>query len=246
MARSLRSLQHSPQLVALEVNLTGLQIQALVELRKALASCPNLRKLQISNSAGREVPRQHVSLCVPGWQLPPLKYLRLQQAMLADYENDGWERCMDWKTLEHLSCHDIRFIPVISTSLQQLRSLEVHLSKHSVFTSEQFHALFEFVKTSSKLERLCIIGALKTLRSHNFWERTCSSLRHVEIRQSHAWGTIDAGELPYVLSSREIADMGRLWPRLQSCSIDLEVRSEWVRPLPFILRRFSILVLKNP
>ena len=230
-ARSLQSLQYSTQLRALEVILDRAQIQALSELRKVLTTCTNLQKLQVSCISFPTAPGPgyggHFTLCPPGWQLPPLKVLKLQEMNLVDYSRAGWETCVQWETLEHLQCMEIEFFPKISPSLMQLRSLGIHLTNDIICTPEQGNAVLQFARTSSTLKELCLTGMMDYLQGSDFLRAKNSSLEQLDIHENQNF----VGELarvPPVLDREHIKLLGQSYPQLNRCSLKISVGSDWV------------------
>ncbi|KAL9019306.1 MAG: hypothetical protein Q9185_003384 [Variospora sp. 1 TL-2023] len=225
--RSLRSLHNNLQLVAIDVGLADTQFQALAALRKLLDSCPNMRRLRLSCTPGTGDP-ERFTLCVQGWQMPPLKYLRLRDMNLVDYRYDGWEHCVQWEALEDLECTEIGFFPAVSGSLRQLRVLGVHLPTNgsSPFTSSQYYALINFAKTSSKLESLSVTGGILFLGSDSIWERTYPSLTEIQIYGTRVTFSVPSPD--NVVGSERFIELSESSPKLQKCSIDLEiVEEEW-------------------
>lgn len=230
IARSLGSLQHSSPLVALELMLERSQLQALTELRKLLVTCPNLRKLSLTCSS-RLVGAEPLALCVPGWQLPPLNFLKLRGMMVAATTEVKWQECMDWEALEVLQCTDINSFTGISTSLQRLQSLEVHLDEAFPPQIQQIHAFFDFVKSSSTLQNLCMAGMIEHMRAHKFLEGRHPSLRIIRVHEKVSrWGFSESS----VLSPEEIRMLAKACPGLQKCSIGIGMWSEWVSNLSFM------------
>lgn len=241
-ARALQLLQDSTQLVALEVMLEfapyTAQYHALIELRKALKACTKLEKLQVSCSSFPNAPsagfRRSFSLTESHERLPPLKVLKLREVTLADYSKDGWERCIQWEALESLHCTEIEFFPKMSTSLKQLRSLGVHLSNDVNWTFEQGDVVLDLASTSSKLEELCLTGMTAFLRSRDFLSRRNTSLKHIKIHENQAYGE-DGDVVRSTLDVEDIKKLGNSYPRLERCSIDLQIGSDWVRASSIIL-----------
>ncbi|KAL9001734.1 MAG: hypothetical protein Q9188_005300 [Gyalolechia gomerana] len=236
-ARALQLLQDSTQLVALEVMLDPTQYHALIELRKALKACTKLEKLQVSCSSFPNAPSAgfggSFSLTESHEQLPPLKVLKLREMTLADYSKDGWERCIQWEALESLHCTEIEFFPKISTSLKQLHSLGVHLSNDVNWTVEQGDVVLDLASTSSKLEELCLTGMTAFLRSRDFLSRRNTSLKHIKIHENQAYGE-DGDVVRSTLDVEDIKKLGNSHPRLERCSMDLQIGSDW--PLDALLR----------
>lgn len=213
------------------------QFQALTELRKLLVTCSNLRKLGLTCSPG-DGP---LTLCVPGWQLPPLKYLKLRRMMVAATTALGWQDFMHWESLEAIQCTDIDFFQTISASLQRLRSLEVHLGEGSPPQIDQVHALFDFVKTSKTLENFGMAGMMEEIRGHQFLQGEYGLLKSIRIYEKVS--RYDFSESS-VLSSDEIKMLGKACSGLRKCSIGIEMWSEWVSrlwitPLVSLLNYFS-------
>ncbi|KAL8935624.1 MAG: hypothetical protein Q9216_005335 [Gyalolechia sp. 2 TL-2023] len=230
-ARSLQLLQDCTQLVALEVILDPTQYHALLELRKVLTACQNLETLQVSCPSFPTAPSagfgSTFSLSDSNEQLPPLKILKLQEMTLADYSKDGWERCIRWEALERLHCTEIGFFAKMPACLRQLRSLEIHLSNENYWTNEQGDAVLEVASTSSNLEELCMTGMTDFLRTRNFLSRSKVSLKHLKIHENQVYGE-GAVEVRSTLCAEEIVSLGNSFPRLERCSIDLQVGSDWV------------------
>ncbi len=231
IARSLMSLQRSSsQLVALELMLERSQLEALTQLRRLLSTCPNLRKLRLTCSS-RLIGAAPLALCTPSWQLPPLKSLKLRGIMIAATTEVDWQDCMDWKTLEVLQCTDIDFFTSISASLQRLQSLEVHLDEAFPPQPQQIHAFFDFVKSSSTLQNLCMAGMIEHIRFHKFLEGKYPSLRTIRVHEKVSrWGFSESS----VLSPDEIRMLAKACPALHKCSIGIGMWSEWVSSLYFV------------
>lgn len=211
------------------------QLQALAELRKLLGTCSNLRKLGLTCSSAF-VGDGHLTLCVPDWQIPPLKSLKLRHMMLAATTAAGWQDFMHWETLEVLHCTDIDFFPGISASLQRLRSLKVHPGESS---PDQFHAFFDFVETSSTLQELCMEDMIEQVRAHKFLEGKYSALKSICIYEKVSRLGFSESS---VLSSDEVKMLGKACPALQRCSIGIEMWSEWVSSL-FSMKQFPIILI---
>ncbi|KAL8764131.1 MAG: hypothetical protein Q9184_000273 [Pyrenodesmia sp. 2 TL-2023] len=152
------------------------QFQALAELRKVLVTCSNIRKLGLTCSPCF-VGDGPLTLCEPGWQLPPLKSLKLRGMMIAATTALGWQDFMHWESLEVIECTDIDFFQSISASLHRLRSLEVHLGEGSPPQIDQVHALFDFVKSSRTLQNFCIAESLRFVDELEL---------HLHLRPKHA------------------------------------------------------------
>ncbi|KAL8827525.1 MAG: hypothetical protein Q9170_006983 [Blastenia crenularia] len=238
--RFTHNLQHSQQLVALEIVLDRTQLQALSELREAFRTCTKLQKLQVSCLPFPTAPRSEYgsdfALCAPGEQLPPLKVLRLREMTITGYSVPGWERCLQWETLEHLQCRELEFFPKIYNSLKRLRSLVIDISTDTSMTSEQGEAVMDFVRTSSKLEELSLTGMsdflpLRQFCSARYSPKFKSPLRYLKIHENQEYHGRQRlrhwSRAPLTWNYEEIEDLAHLHPRLERCNIDLKVEDDW-------------------
>lgn len=242
IARSLRLLHHSSELVALEVTINATQFQALAELRSILTTSLKLRKLQVS-FLGSSAEANNPALCLPGLQLPPLRILRLRRMRLTDYRQVGWERCVRWELLEHLQCVDIGFLPATSASLQRLRSLDIHLLHSGLLTNEQYSELVKFVETSTKLERLSMQGMKLNLDRYEFGKGKYTSLKDLSI---HEDDENDQLPYPFQMHPLDISDLGKACPNLQTFRIDLEIGAdEWVSTVAKLPSPLVAFIAKN-
>lgn len=230
-ARALQLLHDSTQLVALEITLEKTQHYALLELRKVLAICTNLKKLQVSWKSFPNAPAAGfggmATLCTPENRLPSLKVLKLQGLAIVDCSQDGWEGCADWEALESLHCMDVQIFPMISALLKNLRSLGVYVSKQTLWLSEQENAVLELIDASPNLEELSLTGMTFSLKGRDFLSRRNSSLKYIKIHENQVYG--DVGEfVRQTLDIEDIKKLGISYPQLERCSIDLHIDLDWV------------------
>lgn len=218
--------------MALDVTIEDSQILAMAELRKLLTTVPNLLKLSmeiIAHNHPWESGRLKLldSLAGAHWQLPRLKYLRLQGAglKLANYNWHGWENCVQWECLEYLESSDTAFFAFFLPPLKALRSLTLSRSADGVEVDE--NAVLELLYSLPNLEHLSAFGLTSQVTMSDYLERKGSSLKTLRLHETSKCNSRDDFRQEPVEGN--VQRFGKTCPSLKTCAIYLRVQeSVWV------------------
>ncbi|KAL8702767.1 MAG: hypothetical protein Q9201_004068 [Fulgogasparrea decipioides] len=199
------------------------QILAMKELRKVLATCPNLLKLSVESIPDNAIRVAGQTLIEPGVQLPHLKYLRLRGYLrLADWNLPGWEQCVGWESLEYLESSDYGFLLSLRLPLKELRSLTLILGLFDILFDE--NSLVNLMCRLPKLEHFSMTGSTGLVFGSDFLKHRGDSLKTLQLHEDPH----DLWPHPQFLPDEGmIRHLGKTCPRLTTCAIDLNVGHDW-------------------